>query len=226
MKVLKNITVLLFLIFINSEIISAQENRPVSNYFGANAGYSMSRINTTIINGLNFMSGYHAGLVYQNFNNKNFGSQIEINYSERGGTDRFEKKYLTDTLGIPDEIDFNLKLSYIELDWMTVLQIGKNKNKLNILLGPNVSYLLSQKITFIETRLESGYPDKINRNFDLGANIGFNYARILNSGKIDIEIRYTHGFYSLYESTSINNSIVNQNQVLTLKVAYLFKIGK
>jgi hypothetical protein len=226
MNLRKKISALLILISAGFGTVSAQENYPVSNFLGVHAGYNMSRINTTLNLGMKFTNGADFGIVFQNYNHKNFGSQIEINFTERGGTNRFDKEYLTDTVGLPDTIGFKLKLQYIELAWMTDLQIGKNKNKLNIILGPNVSYLLNQKLTFTYTELISGYPENVQRNFDLGVNIGASYARILQSGKIDFELRYTHGFFSLYESRTINNSIVNQNQVLTFKIAYLFKLGK
>jgi hypothetical protein len=225
-QIFKSIIIAGILIFLNVRFSSAQKLKENINYVGSHGGYNFSRINTSLQLQVTFQGGINAGLVYQNFNNKNFGTQIEINFTQRGGQDVLEKKYLTDTIGMSSTEPIDLKLNYIEIPCMSVLQIGQNTNKLNILIGTNLSYLLNQKTIFTQTPLTLENEDKVKRIFDLGVNAGIGYAKILKTGKIDIEFRYTHDLFSLYPSRSVNSSVINQNQVLSLKVAYLFKIEK
>jgi hypothetical protein len=209
-----------------SKQINAQNRIPDEHYMGVQGGFGVSRINITLNSDLYFQQSLSGGLVYEYFNHKFFGLRAELNYSEKGGKDFFEKKFLTDTIGLPDKTPVIINLKYIEIPVTTVLHLGKNKNKFGLNIGPFVSYVFNQKMTFPENSLNTNPFEKIQRSFEAGVKVGLNYARLFESSKLGISATYTHSYLGIFESEVINSSLANQNQVLTISLYYLLKTGK
>jgi len=199
------------------------------HYWGIKGGSNFSQINLDIIdtnpviNSQEFFNGIVGGFVYKHMSEEMFAIQIELLFSQKSGQNYFEKASLPDTLGMPAYIPYSMTLNQIELPFMSVLHFTIGENKLNFLGGPYVAYSFKNTMSFTgETQLEKGFYPETDRDYELGVNAGIGYGRLLKKGMIEAEFRFTQAFTNIYQTKSVNKSIVYQTQALTFAVSYLY----
>ncbi len=221
----------LLLLIISSANAQKTEKFITKNYFGIKAGSNFSQINLDIIetnpviNSQEFFNGISGGLVYKNMEEQWFALQIELLYSQKSGQNYFDKSSLPDTLNMPAYIPYNLTLNQIEIPVLANLNFGKGNNKLNFILGPYFAYTLGKKISFTKgTQLEKGHYPATDRNYELGVNIGIGYGRIISNGMLEAEFRFTQAYTNIYNTKSVNKSLIYQTQALTFSVSYLYNL--
>ena len=224
---IKLFTILSFLIF-QTENSFAQNKVPPEHYFGIKGGaiYSTLNLDVNTDGDMVINNGITGGIVYRYFTQQQVGLQLELNYTEKGGRNFFEKNKLTDTIGIEGNTYFNLNLKYIELPFMMHMRIGKGGNRLKFNLGSHLAYNIYQNIIFKKTILETGYKEQIDYKFEYGFIFGIGYGRTIPGGIIDLEIRYSLGLTNIYEVRSINSSMKNQNQTVMITLSYLYRVNK
>lgn len=219
-----------FLLFFNNQNILAQEKSKSENFIGIKAGADMSALNLNVSFSNNFYikQGNTAGIVFKNLSKKTTGLILELNYTEKGGQNFFERGKLIDSTGIDSLIiPFNHSLTYIEFPFLMNLRLGKNKSKINLNVGPHIGYILKESIDFKEIVLnETQYKNSADNKIEYGINFSAGYGYQFNKGIIELEIRYSHGLTNIFNTRSINNSIVDQNQVLSATLAYYIKLKK
>ena len=88
--------------------------------------------------------GYNGGVSFRYVNERNFGLQIELNYSQRGWLER-------------DDL-YARRLDYIELPFLTHISTGGRRVSAFLTIGPKISLLLQEHTLFDNTTDENRRP--------------------------------------------------------------------
>lgn len=190
-----------------------------------------------------FQNGFQAGLAFDFQNSHFFSLYSELLYTQKGSKyDASSNESGTVNYFIEERRD--LTLNYIEVPLLARLKIGGN-SQFYVNAGPTASYWLNGKIkqttiingissstegavTFKDEDEITGTEDGIvfaredvNR-FDIGAAIGAGALVDFVEGKFNIDVRYTVGFTSVYESSGdLKDSW--KNNVLSVSVGYFLE---
>ncbi len=199
-------------------------------FVGVKGGYVFSALN----NNLSYSEYYQMkeantfGMGFKYFSSKNAAILLELNYTEKGGGNFFDREKLAEPLSYDSlEYPFVLSTKCIDFNFLMHLSVGNEKNQLFFNAGPNISYTFYNKTEFIYPNIDiTMFNTEIDNLYEFGLNFGVGYGRHFKTGAIEFEIRYSHGLTNIYESQSINYSIVTQNQLLTFSLAYYLKLKK
>lgn len=214
---MKHFFIISILTLIVVQSISAQTDNFTPSYsLGIKQGINSSTVGFSpgIAQGLTL--GYTGGLVFNYQNEKNFGLQIEINYTQKGWAEDL------DTISN----SYGRKLNYIELPLITQIVVGKRpKVKVYANLGTSFGYFLSEKES-VEVNNElyrrEYYEKEVENHFDYSA-LG-ELGLILNTGigQFQVGVRYQMTFTDLFETTEETVFYTSQNQLLNLSITYFF----
>ncbi|MTI30488.1 porin family protein [Xanthovirga aplysinae] len=168
---------------------------------------------------LKYRFGYHFGLGSKFNLNENFILNSELLFSNKGT--KIQNSESKNSSG-----NSSLHLNYLNLPIMIGYKTNKN---LSFLAGPELGYLLSAR-----GRSPGSEPANLsflyNKKLDLGLAAGISY---LIGEKIEIELRYIHGFLPVMDKiqwTDENGNLLDpsnskeQNRTFQLSVGFL--IGK
>jgi len=215
MFVLKRILFIsLTILLVNLNLIGQETAFKPLYSFGIKQGVNYSTVNFSpgINQGLTF--GYQGGLVYKYQNEKLFGLQVELNYTQKGWTEAF------------DSINnsYNRKMSYIELPLITQVVLGKRPNfKYYLNLGTSFAYLLSEKEN-VEVNDEiyrrEYYEKEIENLFDYSVlgELGVTYNTGI--GEFQIGVRYQLTLTDLFKTTDTSIFDNSQNQLWNFSITY------
>jgi hypothetical protein len=158
--------------------------------------------------------GYNGGLVIKYTSETYAGIQAEFNYSVRGWTEKFDTP-----------MSYRRKLNYFEVPILSQFIIGKKKTRAIINLGPNLSYLLSDKETF--KLLQAGdtlsyYQRPIDRKFELGLVGGLGVIQETGIGDFQLEVRFHYGLQNIFFTNKTSNLDKSQNQLYSVSLSYFF----
>lgn len=221
-------TVIFFLLSVYSNTkLKAQNKIPPQHFVGVKGGaiYSTISLDVSTDHALVLNNGITGGIVYRYFSQKQVGIQLELNYTEKGGIDFFEKSKLPDTTGAIDYTYFNLNLKYIEFPFLMHMRIGKKNHKLKFNLGSHIGYNIYENLKFEEDGLDINYKKNIDSKFEFGFIFGIGYGYSMPKGIIDFEVRYSLGLNNIYKVYSINSSTTNQNQAVMATISYLYHVN-
>ena len=170
--------------------------------FGIKSGINIATTNGLIAYPENRIGWYAGGIAVISLNKKLF-LQPELLYSSKG--DKSDNNNQTITMVT--------RLNYLNAPLLFGYKIN---NKLFLLFGPELGYLISAHIVFANNNIATtkSYPPK----FDISLDLGVNYMFTKNIG---IEVRYAYGFNTLY---SINVPTGNR-YVETNGANRVFQIG-
>lgn len=167
--------------------------------------------------------GFQAGVYADLPLSTKFSITPQVLYTQKGG----QVNMGIPEYSVPDgAVNYNrryegsTKLNYIDIP---VLVTYKACGKLSIFAGPQVSFLLSQRSSFTDTR----NPDPIYWNSNskggftktiIGGNagIGYNYDKHLG-----LNLHYAYDFQHIGTNTDVSNS-TERNSGFALMVSYLF----
>jgi hypothetical protein len=156
---------------------------------------------------------YNGGLIFEHFEEKHAGIQLEVNFSQKGWKE------------IIDSVHFYSRtINYIEIPFMSHFYVGSEKANVFLNLGPYVGYGIAAKqtVTAIDTVETSNYNFTGSDNrFDFGLLGGLGIKRQFGFGILQLEGRFSLGFSDI--TKSVNSTIVGtaKNQVISISVAYL-----
>ncbi|HEX3006925.1 MAG TPA: porin family protein [Bacteroidales bacterium] len=158
--------------------------------------------------------GYTGGLVIKYVSETHAGIQAEINYSQRGWTEKF------DTTN-----SYKRRLNYFEMPILTHFVFGKTSTKVIINVGPNLSYLSSDKETF--KLISAGdtlpyYQRKLDKEFELGLVGGIGLQKITSIGDFQLEFRFHYGLQNIFSTNKETNLDKSQNQLYAVTLSYFF----
>jgi len=221
---MKKIFVLLFL-FLNLHT-KAQEEFRNQCYFGISQGLNISRLNLDpSIQGMfdlstdqNFELGYVGGIVFLYYSEPHKGIQMELNYSQRGWSEDLDSSN-----------SYCRKLDYLEFPFLSHFDIGLRNLNLSITVGPTISYLISsQEVTHSidEDKLKSYYNIEIDNKLEGDLCIGVGVNKFTRNGILQLECRLNQGFSNIFSEERILDFSTSQNQVIGIKISYLFNMKK
>lgn len=195
-------------------------------YLGVKGGYNSSTANIrhsfngTIANG--FESGLHGGIVMMNYFRPHIGVQMEVNYSQKGWTDKFIN-------GTPD---FHTNLDYIEVPLLATLSTGKKRNHFFVNAGCFVEFLTNVKQDNIteDTTGEDFFPfdESRDKKFGYGYRAGAGMFYDFDFGTIMLESNFSYSLSDMIENGSLTSDLpdTSNNLVLSFSIAYLFSFGE
>ncbi|MBL7818108.1 MAG: PorT family protein [Saprospiraceae bacterium] len=188
------------------------------------------------------VTGFHAGVVSEIMFGGNFGTQLEVMYSQKGTS--LELVKLPNT-----SVSFKNKqtLNYIEIPLLFKYKVGGDKLGVSVLAGPFLGVGLGGKYTESGTDaggLSTNYRGslttgtKVNNQYkkmDAGFAFGLGaYLRAGNSGKLILDARLVNGATNIInnnytlEQNGINDpSVIAEARTrnLQLSIGYLFEFG-
>lgn len=161
--------------------------------FGVKTGLNLANITGASDVDTNNLIGFHIGAISEISVSDKFSVQPELLYTRQGS-----------------EIGnaFKIKLDYLAIPIMAKYYVMP---KLSLELGPQVSFLVSDKIEFEGAGIPDAETDAASTDF--GLNVGAGYK--LDSG-IFMQARYNFGISTISENPDLKNS------VLKLSLGYQF----
>lgn len=195
--------------------------------FGGDRAYQRQVFNEIY----NYTSGAKYGAVIKYSIAGKFSIQPEIIYSQRG--------YESRTTLIKDDpthdIGTKLRMNYLEVPLLAKISFGGEKVQGFMTAGPSLGYWMNGKsITTYrgqdekqdyKFRTDYDYGLKENR-IDFGANMGLGIPYLLNSGALNLDVRYGFGLSDIakYEDDRPEGNPKVGHRSFGVSLAYLFQI--
>jgi Outer membrane protein beta-barrel domain len=218
--ILKSLFITLTLVLLLKSLAFSQTEEFKTTYsFGIKQGinYSSVLFNPRLNQGI--MLGYNGGLVYKFHNEKLFGLQLELIFSQKGWTEDL------DTINN----SYSRKLNYLEIPLITQIIFGKRSTKIYVNLGTSFGYLLSESETKTinddEFTLDY-YSNKVDNKFDYSGLGELGTYFNTSFGELQIGIRYQMTLTDLFDSTADSQFLNTKNQVWNLSVTWFFLSNK
>jgi hypothetical protein len=203
----------------------AQDSPFIKEYYiGAKGGVVFSRVKFKPNVDQNFYMGNSGGLVLRMISEPHVGIQVEFDYLQKG----WEEKPLSGSTQ-----RYFHKLTYLDIPIMTHANLGNNKYRFTLNIGPDIAFLLSdsQGMNPAEPGIPSPPPiaywgmpidTKIDFLFigGLGSEYHFNrYAALA------LDVRVFYSLTNLYDSKNYGYD-PSQTNGIQVTLAYLFRVNK
>ena len=225
---------LTFLMLSAALTIQSQQNSDFNPqlFFGVGAGPIFSQVDFVPNVPQTMAQGLSGGVSLKYISEKHLGLLAELNFTQRGWKEDFSE---TDN----PEHSYSRTLSYIELPLMTHIYFG-NKVRFVLNLGPQVSFLLSDKgdmndalsvymdgvLTETPDFPIGGQYQSIDKRFDYGLVGGLGLEFNTGIGSFDLEGRYYFGLGDSFDNTrsSASNFSRSASRYFAGKLTYYFKV--
>ena len=206
------------IVFTGFCIAQVRPNATAYTGAGFKGGSSLSSFNFNPSQNQGWATGYTAGLVLKhavrvNENEPMMGVQVELNWVQRGWTDK-----------IDTTTSYTRKLHYIELPFMTHAMWGDKNTKIIANFGPSVSYLISNRDSIdaiLDMEHDGYYQNEIERPWLAGLALGVGMQRSTAFGTFQLEARLTQSLNSIMTKRQQVISATNTN--ITVTAAYLLE---
>lgn len=183
--------------------------------FTNNTAYRFTEVNSS--------QGLIGGLVAQFEGGKHTGLQLEVNYTQRGWIEK-------DTVGIND-LKYRTRMDYIEVPFLTHINIGGGKLRGIFHIGPYIAYALNKSTEVTDQNTgstessEHTFNKEEDNRLDYGLLAGGGIEYRLSYGVITAEVRYTIGLGDI-NKVKTYQSEVSQFRVLGILLRYTLPIGR
>ncbi len=218
----KRVMVLSVLLLIGSLSVTAQDRERALN-IGLKGGVTLPNVFLTQetltqedLDATTFLR-YTGGVAVQFFVEKNFGLQVELNYTERGWKQNFGSRANPN----PPEV-YEVELDYIELPILAHAYLGRKNLRLFLNAGVYVAYLFDHKVTRTaveedDERIDQLYDARFQNNMDLGVRGGGGFEIVTRAGIFQVEGSFSWGFISVLDKdlAEIPNTIQNLTPAVT-----------
>ena len=210
----KAIFFLLAITFTTSAVSSQYVFNKESN-LGLKVGGTVSMVafNPSIDLGLNF--GFTGGLVFKHIEQKGLGIQLELNFMQAGWKEKLDTTNR-----------YSRQLNYIQIPFMTHVNLGEGRTRLILNLGPYGTILLWEKerISLIEEQEPSDhYGRDLDNWFEFGLCAGIGLAHYTSIGVFQLEARYNQSLSNIFDYSE-SQFISSKNQVVELSLSYLLDL--
>lgn len=172
----KTIAVISILLFCLS-FADAQNNKfQNETYIGITGGPNASMVYFRPQVVLDFLFAYQGGLTVRYINEKSLGLQAEINYSQRGWSEK--------------DKSFVKRLDYIEIPFLTHVYFG-DKARFFFNIGPKIGYLLNETViqNINPASTNEQHLQAIQNKFDYGLALGLGCMFKIKKQLIQLEGR-------------------------------------
>lgn len=165
-----------------------------------------------------YKQSYSGGIQFRAITERYFGTQIELNYVDRGWKEK------------SDVYSFEHQLTYLELPLMTHITFGNDYIHWFFNMGPCVSYLLNDKISGVDYEaFKKDQPQQhqsIENKLDYGIIGGTGLEYRTPIGPIQLEARYHFGLGDLFSNKSTAPVRTSRSTYLNFTIGYLFSFTK
>lgn len=197
---------------------------------GARAGISMSRMSFSPGVTQSWLNGTSGAITFRYTEERIFGIIAEFGWEQRGWKENFKEA--------DDFLDYSRSLTYLRLPVMTHIYFGSRRFKCFVNLGPEVSYMIGDKIKsnfdyanpgdvegFPANRMVSQMSMDIANKFDYGIAAGLGcefYVQPRHS--IVLEARLYYGLGNIYPSKKADIFSASRSMSLEATVGYNFRL--
>lgn len=190
--------------------------------FGISGGIDLSKytFKPTVLQ--DFKIGPTMGVTWRYIEEKYFGIQAELLYTNRGWKERLEDH--------PD-LHFSRTLNYLEIPVLSHIYFGNDRIKAFVNLGPKIGlYLSESKATNIETTIPNYSNEQhsleIANKFDYGITAGAGVELRMGKQSILLEGRYYFGLGDIFPNEKKDHFETSSNQNISISATYLFHIKR
>ena len=196
---------------------------------GFKAGMTMSEMSFSPSVKQAFTDGTTGAVTFRYTEEKLFGLIAELGWSQRGWQEDFEDS----------PCRYSRALTYLRLPMLTHIYFGSPRFKCFFNLGPEFSYMVSDKITanfdYHDPYHAEGFPTKarmteqltmdVKNKFDYGITGGFGvefYVTPRNS--VTLEGRYYFGLGNIFPAAKADTFSASRNTSIEITVGYNFRM--
>ena len=228
MKRISCIGLLFALFFTFATPTSAQRRyndyRAVS--FGVKGGATLSKVNFRPSVREGFLPGMTAGASVRYIEEKYFGLQAELNFSQLGWDEVFEES----------PYRFSRTFNYLELPFMAHIYFGNKRVRGYINLGPQFGYMIgesySSNFDVYDPPANSGsvssteeqYTEEVGTRFDYGICGGAGFEIHAGKSAFLIEARYYFGLGDVFANRKKDTFSTSSNSAICVGIGYLFNL--
>lgn len=176
-----------------------------------------------------FTPGFTAGLTLRYTEEKYFGLVGEINFTQRGWAEKFAKE---------TGLSYKRQFSYVQVPIMTQIFFGSEKCKFFINLGPEIGFMIGDKINsnfnYHDISTVTNFPKnhrtdqldmKVARKFDYGIAGGMGVEmRLRRKHSIMIEGRYYYGLANIFPSSRRDVFGASRGMSIECTLGYMFRV--
>lgn len=193
---------------------------------GGHGGMAISRMSFSPEVPQSWQMGPMFGVQVRYAEEKLVGVMAELNFVNRGWKESFEDN---------PELRYSRTLSYIALPVMTHISFGSSRMKCFFNLGPEVSYLITDRISsnfdyknpgdlLPKTRRVNQMSMEIKNRFDYGitAGVGAEYY-ITPRNSVYLEGRFYFGLGNIYSATKADEFSASRTMSITVSLGYNFR---
>ncbi len=208
--------------------VVAQRHYEPNIAIGAKGGVTLSRTGFAPSIPQNMLMGYMGGLSFRYMEERNFGLIVELNITQRGWKESFEKTNL----------QYQRTFTYLQLPMLTHIFFGSHKFKGFFNAGPEIGIMIgdSQKYNFDINNIggvkdfpknhrTEQYKLAVNSKFDYGisAGLGVEYvAKRKNS--IMLEGRFYYGLGNVFSSHKSDPYSASPGMSIMISLGYMYRI--
>jgi hypothetical protein len=211
---MKIFLVLTFCLVSISQFVFAQTQFKPQTEVGIKGGTSFSRYIFNPALRQEPTMGHTGGFVLKHISEPNLGIQLELNYVQRGWTERIDSTQA-----------YRRNLNFIEVPFMTHVAIGKSNTNFIANFGPSLAYLVSNGDSTKAVRDVEGpnyFQKEIENPLQFGLAIGIGVVRKSSLGIFQLEGRLTQSLTNIISGKQGLSSAKNTNVNVT--VSYLMNI--
>lgn len=185
---------------------------PAEIYIGTSHGVngSMLLFNPNVRQ--TYLLGYNGGVAFRYISEKNYGLQIELNYSQRGWNEANQT--------------YSRRLNYIELPFLTHLYLG-DKNRFIFNLGPKIGYLLSESVIESDGLNPDSdqhlLPAEFKFDYGIAAGLGYN-LKTRSAGIFQLELRVYYGLSDVFPNTKSDFFNTSNHLNASINLGYFFQL--
>lgn len=194
--------------------VNSQNDFETETYFGIKIGGNISGIISDPIIKQKIYTGLTSGLIFKHISQQGLGIQIELNFKQVGWNENLDS---TNT--------YKRRLNYIQIPFMTHVNLENQKTRFLLNMGPYVSYLLSEKeqINLLEGEEEKDYyRKKSNNKTGFGLCLGFGISQHTSMGLFQAEIRVSSSLTDIFKNTTVSHISYSKNLFAEFSLSYLF----
>lgn len=179
------LVILAIMLFLIGSLSAQPNNFEARTYLGIHGGPTLSMVYFLPAVSTGFQQNYQGGVVFRYINEKHFGLQAELNYSQRGWTE---------SSGL-----YARRLDYIDLPFMSHFNFGRTL-QFFFNIGPKVGYLIGEEVLLDQTAGSQAYQHTrpIENKLDYGFAAGLGVIVEFRKQVIQLDLRGNYSMSNIF----------------------------
>lgn len=208
--------------------VSAQRYYSPDFSVGVKGGATLSQMSWSPSVQQRFTPGATVGVVARYTEEKYFGLIAELNFTQRGWEESFKPE---------TGLKYRRQFSYVQLPIMTHVYFGSKKYRFFVNLGPEIGYMIGDKITsnfdYANLGAVPEFPKnhrweqlnmKVAQRFDYGIAGGIGgEARMKGKHSVMLEGRFYYGIGNVFSANRGDTFGASRGMSIEITAAYLFR---